>query len=75
MADKTDKVIDDFVSDHPELPEDHRSPILSWKNHITGSFFIERYLNKGAIFPTDDRAFVVQGFVESFEDMYFGACP
>ena len=68
-------LIDSFVSANPDLPKDHQDLVLSWKNHITDKFILERYLKKGAVFHGRHKAFIVQGISESLEDLYWGRAP
>ena len=68
-------LIDSFVSANPDLPGDHQDLVLSWKNHITDKFILERYLKKGAVFHGRHKAFIVQGISESLEDQYWGQAP
>ncbi|WP_406039648.1 hypothetical protein [Succinimonas sp.] len=68
-------LIDSFVSANPDLPKDYQDLVLSWKNHITDRFILERYLKKGAVCHGRNKAFIVQGISESLEDLYWGRAP
>ena len=68
-------IIDDYLREHPGLPEDHKEIIASWKRRITGRFIMERHLKKGTIFVSvnDGEVYLVKGIISSWEEMFFGA--
>ena len=43
-------IIDDYLKENNDLPEDHRKIIQSWKRRVQGRFMMERHLKKGTIF-------------------------
>lgn len=67
-------IIDDYLKEHPELPEDHKAIVASWKRRITGKFFMERHLKKGTVFiGGNDEVYLVKGILSTWEEMFFGA--
>ena len=43
------RVIDEYLSLHSELSEEHQKIIAGWKKCIRGTFVIERRLKKGSM--------------------------
>lgn len=68
------EILDEFANAHPELSEDARSVVLSWKRRVRGMFFVERHLKSGSVFVGENGIYLVQGLISSFEEMfgYFG---
>lgn len=68
-------VIDDYLEENANLPEEHKEIILSWKRRIQGRFLMERHLKKGTIFISMDNEEVYQvcGIISSWEEMFFCA--
>lgn len=68
-------VIDDYLKERPDLPEEHREIIQSWKRRIQGQFLMERHLKKGTIFISleDEEVYQVSGIISSWEEMFYGA--
>ena len=42
-------IIDEYLKEREELPEEHKGIIRSWKRRIQGEFLMERHLKKGTI--------------------------
>lgn len=69
-------LIDQYVADNPEnLSEADLAIATSWKDRITGNFYIFRYLKNLAVFLDDDKAYGVLGISNSFEDMFGDYLP
>ena len=68
-------IIDDYLKENNDLPEDHRKIIQSWKRRVQGRFMMERHLKKGTIFISmeDGEVYQVSGIISSWEEMFFGA--
>jgi hypothetical protein len=68
-------IIDDYLNENPDLPDDHREIIRSWKRRIQGKFMMERHLKKGTIFISleDEEVYQVSGIISSWEEMFYGA--
>ena len=68
-------IIDDYLNENPDLPDDHKEIIRSWKRRIQGKFMMERHLQKGTIFISleDEEVYQVSGIISSWEEMFFGA--
>lgn len=68
-------VIDDYLKERSDLPEEHRKIIASWKRRIQGRFVMERHLKKGTIFIDLDseEVYQVSGIISSWEEMFWGA--
>jgi hypothetical protein len=68
-------IIDDYLTENPDLPDDHREIIRSWKRRIQGKFMMERHLKKGTIFISleDEEVYQVSGIISSWEEMFWGA--
>ena len=43
-------IIDEYLKENDDLPEEHKEIIQSWKRRIQGKFMMERHLKKGSIF-------------------------
>lgn len=65
-------VIDKYLAEHNEVPEDYRNIIKSWKRRIRGRFILERHLKRGSIFISMDNenVYQVSGIVSSWEEMF-----
>ncbi len=68
-------IIDDYLKEKPDLPDEHKEIIRSWKRRIQGKFMMERHLKKGTIFISLDNEEVYQviGIISSWEEMFYGA--
>ena len=67
-------VIDEYLSLHSELSEEHQKIIAGWKKCISGTFVIERHLKKGSmLFSEDNKVYQVPGIISSLEEMFWYA--
>ena len=68
-------IIDDYLKENEDLPEEHREIVRSWKRRVQGKFMMERHLKKGTIFISleDEEVYQVSGIISSWEEMFFGA--
>lgn len=68
-------IIDDYMKENEDLPEDHKEIIRGWKRRIQGQFLMERHLKKGTIFISmeNEEVYQVSGIISSWEEMFFGA--
>ncbi len=68
-------IIDDYLNENIDLPEEHREIIQSWKRRVQGQFMMERHLKKGTIFISleNEEVYQVSGIISSWEEMFFGA--
>jgi len=67
------EIIDQYLAEQGHLmPAEHKAIIESWKICVKGTFIMERYLKKGAIFisPEDEKVYQVQGIISSWEEMF-----
>ena len=72
---KNVQVIDEYLDESVQLPEEHRAIIRSWKRCLQGQFMMERHLKNGTIFISmeDEKVYQVSGIISSWEEMFFGA--
>jgi len=64
------KNIDLFIEKNPQnFSKEHLAIVESWKTFIKGSFQIERFLKKKAIFISEDNVYGVLGLYQSFDEM------
>ena len=70
-------IIDEYLKNRPDLPNEHRDIIAGWKRCVTGRFFMERHLKKGSVFIRDDmeEVFLVKGIISPWEEMFFYRDP
>ena len=72
-------LIDAFVNSNPfRFSDEELDVILSWKNLVTGTFQLFRYLKKYAIFLDDSssmRAYGVLALMDNFEDILGSSLP
>lgn len=68
-------IIDEYLKEREELPEEHKDIIRSWKRRIQGQFMMERHLKKGTIFISleNEEVYQVSGIISSWEEMFYGA--
>jgi len=68
-------IIDQYLAEHTEIPEEHRNIVKSWKRRIRGRFVLERHLKKGSIFISmdDESVYQVSGIISSWEEMFYYA--
>jgi hypothetical protein len=66
-------IIDDYLKECVDLPEEHKEIIRSWKRRVQGKFLMERHLKKGTIFISmeNEEVYQVSGIVSSWEEMFF----
>jgi hypothetical protein len=68
-----EELIDAFIAANPAgLAPDELAIVQSWRRRVTGDFFIERYLKKGAVFiggPKPERVYLVLALLEEFDDI------
>ena len=63
-------IIDSFIKDNPyKMNAEDLEIIAKWKDYIDGSFYIERFLNKHAIFISDSIVYGVVGLYQSFDEL------
>lgn len=68
-------IIDDYLSEQADMPEEHRKIVSGWKRCVRGKFIMERHLKKGTIFISmeNEEVYQVSGIVSSWEEMFYGA--
>ena len=68
-------IIDDYLREDTDLPDEHREIIQSWKRRVQEKFMMERHLKKGTIFISldDEEVYQVSGIISSWEEMFYGA--
>lgn len=68
-------VIDDYLAEQTDMPEEYKEIVSGWKRVIRGKFVMERHLGKGSIFISmqSDDVYQVCGIVSSWEEMFYGA--
>ena len=68
-------IIDCYLEECVDLPEEHKEIIRSWKRRIQGKFMMERHLKKGTIFISleNEEVYQVSGIISSWEEMFYGA--
>lgn len=68
-------VIDSYLAERPDLPEDHREIIKGGKRRVQGQYIMERHLKKGTIFISmdEEEVYQVSGIISSWEEMFYGA--
>ncbi|MCP4628512.1 MAG: hypothetical protein GY850_34130 [bacterium] len=63
-------LIDSFVQENPQnFSEEKLSIVSNWKNFIEGSFHIERFLKRYAIFIKGGDVYGVLGLCQKFEEL------
>ncbi len=65
-------LIDEFTKENPDnFSEDKLAIITQWKNFLAGTFYIERFLKKHAIFIShkDNNVYAVLALYSPFEEM------
>jgi hypothetical protein len=68
------ELIDSFIQENPQNFSTENLAIISeWKKFIRGSFFIERLLNKYAVFMQEDKVYGVLGLSQSFDELTYNA--
>ncbi|MBQ9157538.1 MAG: hypothetical protein IJ137_12270 [Eubacterium sp.] len=66
-------LIDEYVkAQKSSLSDIEASLILSWKNHVTGRFLLERHLKKGSILISmdDSKVYQVKGLKSQWEELF-----
>ena len=68
-------IIDEYLKENEDLPEEHKEIVRSWKRRIQGKFLMERHLKKGTIFISmeNEEVYQVSGIISSWEELFFGA--
>lgn len=69
------ETIDEYLLSCPNIPEEHRAIVESWKRGIKGKFIIERHLKSGSILISmeDEKVYQVAGIISSIEEMFYYA--
>ena len=67
-------IIDEYLKECVDLPEEYKDIIRSWKRRVQGRFLMERHLQKGTIFISleDGEVYQVKGIVSSWEELLYG---
>lgn len=65
-------VIDEYLMNNQQLPEENRKIIEGWKKSIRGRFVIERHLKGGSMMISmeDNNVYQVAGIITSIEEMF-----
>ena len=68
-------IIDDYLKECVDLPEEHKEIIRSWKRRVQGKFMMERHLKKGTIFISleNEEVYQVSGMKRIFKNAYRAA--
>ena len=68
-------MIDDYLRENANLPQEHKEIIQSWKRRVHGEFMMERHLKKGTIFISlkNEEVYQVSGIISTWEEMFYGA--
>ena len=68
-------VIDEYLKENVDLPEEQKEIVRSWKRRIQGKFMMERHLKKGTIFISldNEEVYQVSGIISSLDEMFYGA--
>lgn len=68
-------IIDDYLKECVDLPEEYKEIVRSWKRRVQGKFMMERHLKKGTIFISleNEEVYQVSGIISSWEEMFYGA--
>ena len=64
-------IIDLYLDENKDLPEEYKDILLSWKRRVQGRFILVKYLKEGAVFVSTDDAevYLVKGIVSSWKEM------
>jgi hypothetical protein len=66
------EIIDRYVKQNPhQFNQEQLRIVGSWKNFVTGSFFVERFLKKYAIFIQENRVYGVVGLQDTIEEVLY----
>ncbi len=70
---KRAEIIDDYLNEM-QLPDERGEIIQGWKRCIPGTFILERYLKKGAVFisASTEDVYLVNGIIDSWDEMLHG---
>ena len=68
-------IIDDYLKECVDLPEEYKEIVRSWNRRIQGQFLMERHLKKGTIFISleNGEVYQVSGIITSWDEMFYGA--
>ena len=68
---KNTDIIDLYLDENPDLQEEHKIILLSWKRRVQGEFILVKYLKDGAVFVSADgkEVYLVKGIVSSWKEM------
>ncbi|MFA7230404.1 MAG: hypothetical protein WC071_03975 [Victivallaceae bacterium] len=63
-------LIDEYTKENPDrLSDENLAIVSSWKNVVSGMFYIERHLKKYTIFITDEAVYGVVGLRDEIESL------
>lgn len=64
-------ILDDFIADSPDMSEENKAIVKSWKQAVVGPFFVVRNLPNGSIFISEeDRVYRVVGLMSAIEELF-----
>ncbi|MCP5004056.1 MAG: hypothetical protein GY941_08960 [Planctomycetes bacterium] len=64
------ELVDSFVQENPQkFSEEELSIVSNWKNFINGSFYIERFIKRYAVFIRENDVYGVQGLLQSIDEL------
>jgi len=73
------ELIEEFVKNNPyEFNEEELSIVKSWKEFVSGKFYIIRHLKKYSVFlssESEDKAYGVKGLFNSFDEIVGNTLP
>ena len=68
---ENDELLDLFLEEHPQLSEELKKIVKSWKNRRSGTFYLVRYWPEGALFVAEDnQVYLVKGLKRIHKSLF-----
>jgi hypothetical protein len=66
-------ILDEYLNENTNIPEDHRNIMLGWKRFKKGNFVLVNHLKSGSIlnFIEDNTTYRVLGIQSSLKEMFY----
>ena len=68
---ENEELLDAYLEAHPQLSEELKGVVMSWKRHLSGTYYLTRYWPEGAMFVAEDnQVYLVKGLKRIHKSLF-----